>query len=322
MNDKRFDTLDGLRGIAAIMVMLFHAGTRLPVQAVGGYLAVDLFFALSGFVIAFAYEDRLRQGFPFSRFLIVRLIRSYPMYLVGILTGAWLYWFDPVHLLMLPDFSSPDKLYPVNAPMWSLILELVVNLAYAAAVPLLGNRALAAVLLASGAVFAKGVLDHGSADLGAFWSGAFMGLIRTIFSFALGVAIFRIRRAMGMARRQTWLGWLLTPALIALLMWAPADRTWWDMACVFALLPAIIWLGTFWEIPYPAAPLWLGHISYPFYCIHAPILWHHRGSQAETLATVVGIIIAAWALNRWIDPPMRKAMSALLLRQKKPGAAA
>ena len=206
VNQGRFDTLDGLRGIAAIMVMLFHAGDRLPVRAVGGYLAVDLFFALSGFVIALAYEDRLRQGFPFSRFLIVRLIRSYPMYLVGMLVGAWLYWFDPIHLAMLPSFTSPDKLYPVNAPMWSLILELVVNLAYAAVVPVLGNRALAAILLASGAVFAKGVIDHGGADLGAFWSGAFMGLMRTVPDMGRLAALSAAHRRADVRPRRPPLG--------------------------------------------------------------------------------------------------------------------
>lgn len=316
MNEKRFDTLDGLRGIAAIMVMLFHAGTRLPVRAPGGYLAVDLFFALSGFVIALAYEDRLRQGFPFSRFLIVRLIRSYPMYLVGILIGGYLYTLNPIHLLMLPDFADRYKLYPANVPMWSLIFELVVNLAYAAVATKLGNRVLVAVLLISGSAFAYGIIEAGKADLGAFWSGAAMGLIRTIFAFSLGVGIYRIRAAMGMARRQTWLGWLLYPLLIAVLMFAPKDRTWWDIAAVFAILPGIIWLGTFWEIPHPAAPLWLGHISYPFYCIHGPILWLHRGTVAETLATIAGIIAAAWALNRWVDPPMRRLLSAWLLPAK------
>ena len=81
--NARFSTLDGLRGVAAIMVLLYHCDQMAP----RGYLGVDLFFTLSGFVIARAYGDRLASGMPVGRFVALRLVRLYPMYFVGGLLG-------------------------------------------------------------------------------------------------------------------------------------------------------------------------------------------------------------------------------------------
>ncbi len=81
----KFTVLDGLRGVAALCVVQTHTqdlllGDTLPTA----YLAVDLFFLLSGFVLAHAYEERLRQGMTLHRFMLARLVRLYPLYLAGI----------------------------------------------------------------------------------------------------------------------------------------------------------------------------------------------------------------------------------------------
>jgi peptidoglycan/LPS O-acetylase OafA/YrhL len=91
----RFTLLDALRGIAALVVVQFHLHElfgRLIFPH--GYLAVDFFFMLSGFVLRFAYQQRLDTGWSLSRFLRVRLIRLYPLYLLGLLLGLGMFLLD------------------------------------------------------------------------------------------------------------------------------------------------------------------------------------------------------------------------------------
>src|SRR5215210_2241655 len=87
-----YHSLNGLRGLAALIVVLFHAAALIGTQlAPGGYLAVDLFFILSGFVIAHAYDHRFAEGLGPLAFIRYRIIRFYPLYLLGLAIGAsWL----------------------------------------------------------------------------------------------------------------------------------------------------------------------------------------------------------------------------------------
>src|ERR1700761_6004380 len=80
-----YPALDGLRGVAAIAVMLHHfRPLTAPWLFAHGYLAVDLFFLLSGFVIAHAYDARFRKGLGVPAFLVIRLIRLWPMIAFGV----------------------------------------------------------------------------------------------------------------------------------------------------------------------------------------------------------------------------------------------
>jgi peptidoglycan/LPS O-acetylase OafA/YrhL len=91
MNTARphFNTLDGIRGLAAILVVIFHAeqffGAR-PFPK--SYLAVDVFFLLSGAVVANAYEHRLQSDMSLARFTWLRIVRIYPLYLLGTVLGV------------------------------------------------------------------------------------------------------------------------------------------------------------------------------------------------------------------------------------------
>lgn len=80
---RHFLVLDALRGVAALGVLVFHTSYGLP----SGILAVDLFFMLSGFVIAFSYEDQLLHGLSVSEFALRRFVRLYPMILLGSIAG-------------------------------------------------------------------------------------------------------------------------------------------------------------------------------------------------------------------------------------------
>jgi peptidoglycan/LPS O-acetylase OafA/YrhL len=285
---QRFATLDGLRGVAAVMVMLYHA-------APAGYLAVDMFFALSGLVIAQAYEGRLHGGLTPREFAWLRLARIYPMYLVGALLGAVLVGFRPASLLMIPDFSG-HWLYPSNTPMWSLLFELIVNISFGLVALKVGWRGIAAILMLSGGWLVWSALGPcGSLASCGMRDWIWLGLPRTVFSFTLGVAMFRLIGRLAVPRRTTWRGWLLLPALAGTMMILPGNAVWWELACVFVIFPALLWLGARWELPRPAAALALGNLSYPLYC--------------------AALLAGAWALDRWVDRPARGALAGSVKRR-------
>src|ERR1700712_1409072 len=89
MGLRRYHTLDALRGLAAIAVVGFHISqVKLePVLVPYGYLAVDFFFVLSGAVVAHAYEKQLRAGLSWQAFFVKRVIRLYPLALLGTALG-------------------------------------------------------------------------------------------------------------------------------------------------------------------------------------------------------------------------------------------
>ena len=150
---ERFTTLDGLRGVAAICVVMFHRKTWFGVVSPSnGYMAVDLFFALSGFVIAASYEHRFNYRMTPWEFVKARFIRFYPLYFLGfscsvILLVTQLFldsrisqqyhrdWYAlPFALLAIPSPFVSDIgqfVYPLNFPSWSLFFELFVNITYA-----------------------------------------------------------------------------------------------------------------------------------------------------------------------------------------------
>jgi peptidoglycan/LPS O-acetylase OafA/YrhL len=118
--------LDGLRGIAALIVLIYHAlGPTYGIAGFrGGFLAVDFFFMLSGFVVARAYEQRLADGLSFAGFLKIRFDRLYPTIAAGVLIGAVAFMatgkpaliLTLMSLLMIPSLSHRDGLFPVNGP--------------------------------------------------------------------------------------------------------------------------------------------------------------------------------------------------------------
>lgn len=309
------NTLDGLRGVAALLVMLFHAREAASIMVTRGYLAVDLFFVLSGFVLARAYDARFKTGLGWRAFAVQRLIRVYPMYACGILIGLLLAGGSPTALLMLPDFGGGDALYPMNIAMWSLAFELAVNLAYAATARRIGGIGLGLVLAISGSTVLAGGLTLGHLDIGGFWSNAALGLVRTVFGFTLGVALFRLRLGTGTVRRQTPLAWLLFPLLFLLLAAQPVLGGLWDAACALILLPTIVWLGSIWELPQRRLLGTLGDMSYPLYCIHMPLLWAFgSGSPAATALLCAVLPCIAWLLDRTCDQPLRARLTALTRR--------
>nr|WP_317131583.1 acyltransferase [Mucilaginibacter ginsenosidivorans] len=148
-----FEILDGLRGVAALSVVTFHfmemAISDYSKNFIGhGFLAVDFFFCLSGFVIAYAYDDRIGK-MGVMEFFKSRLIRLHPMVIMGSVLGLITFLFDPFgghpelystgrialiflcSILLIPFPVVTERafnLFNLNAPAWSLFWEYIANI--------------------------------------------------------------------------------------------------------------------------------------------------------------------------------------------------
>ena len=219
---RAYRTLDGLRGVAALIVVTRHAGDVVPSELCPeSFLAVDLFFLLSGFVVALAYEQRLLAGRSLLGFMKTRLIRLYPLYALGIglgllarvgsegpLNAAFLVQATVIGLLMLPAVPPlPMGGSTLNGPTWTLAPELLVNLVYAALVRRLGRRVLRVIVALGAAGLVASETVYGTLDGG--WSVDRFPLLaaRLAFSFFLGVAMYRTRPRDGRARSPPGAAW-------------------------------------------------------------------------------------------------------------------
>ena len=150
---KHIGALTVVRGIAAWWVVLYHfrdylMPETLPwlnIVSAGGYLAVDLFFGISGFVLSDAYCERFRTGLAPQTFLELRIVRFYPLYFAGFALGllALAIGVFPSALgswevgtgILLGFFMMPNpgtyQLFPFNGVSWSLFFELVINVMFA-----------------------------------------------------------------------------------------------------------------------------------------------------------------------------------------------
>lgn len=331
------DVLDGvnlLRGVAAIAVAIFHATPLTGGQWVpGGYLAVDFFFLLSGFVLSHAYDSRLAGGMTARGFVVVRLIRFLPLYLAGLAIGLAL---EGVLILVdSPNAIEPGKLivvaalgivflpylvvgkdmFPLNVPSWSLHHEFVVNTAWAIFHKQLKGALLMSVAVASLVVVVVGVLDFGSAAFGSEAQHYVYALGRALFSFIVGVLIFRegIRPIVGMR----------VSALVfsaALLVPVPKDVRWaFDLVCVVVVFPMLlpgIAQARFTGRRIRSASRWLGDMSYGLYAIHYPLIWLTSGlvgrAGLESVRMFVGVALVASLvfvcghIERKLDSPLRR----------------
>lgn len=246
----RYVTLDGMRGIAALAVALFHYNLS---QAPHGYVAVDFFFALSGFVLARTYRSRWQAGLGTTAFMKQRLVRLYPLFLTGIVVTTVAAVTQGTNMLSLRSLiisvglnaimlPSPltITLFPLNVPAWSLFFELVANLAMVVVLFRLPRVALLAMCLACAYLLSPIVMANGSANLGAVWSQWAIALTRTAFSFCAGMLIAGLPVA---AHRKAGLGGSICLAAIALLLlWEPIwiGGARYDLLFAFILSPLLV----------------------------------------------------------------------------------
>lgn len=286
----RFHTLDGMRGVAALVVAVYHYGQRTNLPDFPGYLAVDLFFVLSGFVIALNYTGRLASGLSLRTFMAARLQRLYPLYLVGWFLGLGKQVIgkiagigQPLPLSMVAGaavlnfFMLPlpaQEMFPLNGPSWSLFFELAVNVMFALALWRAPSRIILGGMVLGGIWLAISVGAPLYLNIGWGLDTAISGLARTVYSFGAGVLLYR--HVNHGQRYRTVLAVAPMAATVALLLTIPSPtyRALFELICIAVVLPVLILAGLRWEAPasLERACGVLGDISYPIYVSHWPML--------------------------------------------------
>jgi peptidoglycan/LPS O-acetylase OafA/YrhL len=325
---RSFVTLDGLRGVAAFAVMISHTGRFMGLEIPEAFLAVDFFFALSGFVVAHAYTERLRTGMSPRSFLVLRLVRLYPLYILGTAIGililplishaegfAQLAIAIAAAVLFLPS-PVTELLYPFNFPAWSLFHELLINGAFAALSNVLSRVLLCGIVAISAVILAGYAIWLGSLDTSNGWVHFEGGFIRASFSFFAGVLVYRIwqKRPAPPNLPAALLGAILL-SLLALPV--PLHYTAvYHVSLVLLAFPLLLWLGASSTPIRPIATVcsWLGEISYAVYVLHVPMIMAIRTLHMprDPLWRLVAIVAAAHVATRFFDRPVRRWLGAWL----------
>lgn len=277
-----YQVLNGLRGVAALMVIWFHifeAFASSPFDQVfnHGYLAVDFFFVLSGFVISYAYDDRWNK-MSTKNFFIRRLIRLHPMVILGAILGAisfmiqgciqwdgtpvstsWVLIALLVSMFLIPSFPGSNtevrgngEIFPLNGPSWSLFFEYIGNILYALFIRKLSTKALSILVSVTGAGLAYFAIANlsGYGNLGVGWSflghNFLGGSLRLMFSFSAGMLISRIYKPFPVKG----IFWIASACIIILLSMpyiGNENTTWlnglYDATVAILVFPTLVYLA-------------------------------------------------------------------------------
>lgn len=335
----RYYSLDGMRGLAAIIVVLHHCGLQWgDGLARSGYLAVDFFFALSGFVVAMAYQKRLEEGMSLRAFMTVRFVRLYPLFLLGLGLGVVkaagqimmqdntalpVSEFALSTMLSLAMLPTPGahlvSIFPLNTPAWSLFFEMVASLVFGIALFRWRPRVLVAVMLAMAVALVGGVIAYGNQGLGTGWGLFVFGFPRLFYAFLLGVLMYRLDPTH--QRRGAFEIYIAAAALAAMLFVMPPD--WfvsrYEILVLLVGIPLLLRAGIVWEVAprYRRLFAWLGDISYPIYILHFPLLmmtlFVTRKLAVPDAVVAVGFIVGLVGLStlllRFYDAPMRRLLA-------------
>ena len=318
-----YEILDGLRGVAAAMVVAFHlleahsGGNHLNQIINHGYLAVDFFFMLSGFVIGYAYDDRwnrMSTGTFFKR----RLIRLQPMVVMGSIVGAALFWFQdaPCYpamegvsagavllvmllgctLLPLPlkwDVRGWMEMHPLNGPAWSLYYEYIGNILYALFIRKFSKTALTVLVAIAACFTVHRCLTAPAGDIvGGWalnWEQQYVGLVRLMYPFFGGLLLSRLGWLIRTRKNAFWWCSLMIVVVLSVPRIGGEDGYWmnglYEAFCIICIFPVIVSMGAGGRITgrrSAAVCKFLGDISYPVYITHYPLVY----------------IYTAWAFNR------------------------
>jgi len=301
-----------------------------------GFLAVDFFFCLSGFVIGYAYDDRIGK-MGVLEFFKSRLIRLHPLVISGSVLGLLAFLFDPFgghpelysagkiilaflcSLLLIPLPVIADRsfnLFSFNAPAWSLFWEYVANIVYAFVLYKINRSYL--VLLTLLAAVAICFVVYQSGNLVGGWSGPTFwdGSARISYSFLAGLLIYRSNLII-----KNNLGFIGVALLLFLAFISPSSKWNWlsEPLVVLFYFPLLIALGAgaMLKPGLKKVCLFLGKISYPLYMTHYAALWmfgnyylsHKPGTMQLALIIICGLILlvgASYLVMVIYDIPVRK----------------
>ncbi len=324
--------LDGLRGVASVMVVAFHlfeahATSSLDQVINHGYLAVDFFFVLSGFVIGYAYDDRwlkMSVGDFFKR----RLVRLQPMVVMGTIIGALLFYFQDsvmwptIHevpvwkvvvimvigatLLPVPismDIRGWQEMHPLNGPGWSLFFEYIANIFYALFVRKFSKLILSILVALSACALLQLAVTKGDVIGGWALNGEQLriGFCRVMYPFFAGLLLYRVGKLTYLKNAFFWCSLLIIVAL-SIPRIGGSEHLWmnglYDALIIILIFPLIVFMGASGEVTGKKAThicKFLGDISYPIYITHYPLIYIYTG----------------WVSNHKI--PMQQAWPAALL---------
>ena len=311
-----YEILDGLRGVAAIMVVFFHVfeifsnGDHTKQIINHGYLAVDFFFMLSGFVISYAYDNRWNE-MSMKDFFIRRLVRLQPMIIIGTFIGAGLFYFQhspdlgwgrigetPIWKLIVVmiigmtvfpvgrslDIRGWGEMHPLNGPSWSLFYEYIANIAYAVVLRKLSTTILIVLTLIAAGFTLYLAFTNPNGDIIGGWSiddsvQLKIGFTRLAFPFLAGILIAKLSTL-----RHTRFAFITTSILLVLVLATPRigghENLWqnslYECLVLMIVFPLIIWLGAGGNLVSQTSKKicrFLGDISYPLYITHFPIVY-------------------------------------------------
>jgi peptidoglycan/LPS O-acetylase OafA/YrhL len=353
LDSRRFVALDGLRGVAALMVVAFHSGRFFGVWVPRfGYLAVDLFFLLSGFVLALNYERRFRSGMTAADFLVARIVRLYPLYFLGLMLGTCAALFglnnpdipllslrdlttnlafnliglpSPLIVYSMPPVPTQQFLFVLNIPFWSLFFEFwVANILFASLRNLLGWKVLLSIVLLGAAGLLVSEKIFYSLSGGAMWDSFASGLARVAFSFFGGIALAKLH---AQARPRFTLPFWVAIASLPVLLAVQLDGRFahiYELACVIIAFPLLIYFSAQATDKQPWLGVALGDASYAAYTVHVP-LWILASWTISKLSIqpswelqVIFVLLVAglaWGLNL-VDMRIRMALSRLIRHRR------
>ena len=309
-----YQILDGLRGVAAIFVVCFHLAEPLSSSHLDnvvnhGYLAVDFFFLLSGYVIGYAYDDRWGK-LTIGGFLRRRLERLQPLVVLGMTLGAIGFYFTdstiwplihtvPLWKLMvvmligytiLPiplsmDIRGWQEMHPLNSVGWSLFFEYIANILYALGLRKLSNQALACFVVLAGAVLVQFAVTNANGDVTGGWTlnaeHMRVGITRTLFPFFAGLLLSRLARPARI--KNAFLGCsLLVVAVLLMPRIGGASHLWmnglYEAFCIIVVFPLIVYVGASGVVHGQTEDKicqFLGNLSYPLYMTHYVLVYFY-----------------------------------------------
>jgi peptidoglycan/LPS O-acetylase OafA/YrhL len=337
----RFEILDGMRGIAAIVVMLQHNYVSLHLRCFrNSFVAVDFFFMLSGFVICHAYMNKLRHGMPAGHFIARRVGRLYPIMAATLVLGSPLLYAQAVskhdfvvtlitNLAMLPNLTTRHAevdvaMFPSDPALWSISFEMLASLSFPLLIQL-NQNGLQTICLGAVLVLAVSSLIRGfdnyqlffQMDAGwtvdTFWGG----FPRIMFAFPCGMLLYRLRTAVTTTNFPSQLAnpWLLYMALLATLTFPLYIMGAYAIFAVAIISPLLIWIGSASSSPNgftSSVSRFLGWLSYPLYCVHMSVFYgmkYFEGRSGllsrvpipESVTAVTGALILAIVLGLLVD---------------------
>ena len=340
---QHFPILDGLRGIAALAVVIFHFMEWIfpnpSENFIGhGFLAVDFFFCLSGFVIGYAYDDRIRT-IGVGEFFSSRLIRLHPLVVLGSVLGLIGLLIDPFtsslaydaskllllflcSILLIPFPVMEDRaynLFGLNAPSWSLFWEYIANIFYAFILCKLGRRSLLVLTVLAAAALCFVSFRAGNL-LGGWSKDNFLdGGARVAFSFSAGLLLYRSNWII-----KNRIGFVGLAVLLALAFVMPSLKWNWLMELLVVLFyfPLIVSLGagSTLSLRWKSVCKFSGDLSYPLYMTHYAAIWifgsyltTRKPAEAQlTLIIIAGVIflvLFGYIAMRFYDIPLRRYLN-------------